>query len=210
MSIIFLIIIIVFLSYLGLITWSFWKRKKIFGIFLILIPILIFGVLLLISNWTFIGLTKDIYSIKYKVEKKLFYFDSSRDFHGDGFSIKIDSLKIEDKNYFAQIDFNDLNKYPKRHYHLGDRKISKWKKTPIEKCDSLQYNFAVNPSSEWIHLNSTDLDNISSNIDLTKKQLNETGNYYAYFFKDHPYGLYGIDLYLICPKKGLIIEINKQ
>jgi len=210
MSMLFLILTIVFLSYFSLIIWSFWKRKKLLGILLIVIPILLFGVLILISNWNFIGLTKDIYSKKYKVEKELFYFDSSRDFHGDGFSIKIDSLKAKDKDYFTQIGFNELSNYPKRHYHISDRKICKWKKTPIEICDSLQYSFALNPTSEWLHINSTDLDKIESYIGLTKKLLNESGNYYAYFFRDHPYGLYGIDLYLISPKKGLIIEINKQ
>ncbi len=210
MSIFFLIIIVVFLSYLGLIIWSFIKKRRLLGISLIVIPIILFGILILISNWNFIGLTKDIYSKNYKTEKELFYFDSARDFHGDGFSIKVDSLKKEDKDYFTQIDFNELKKFPLRHYHLSDRKICKWKKTPIELMDSLQYNFALNPTSVWIHINSKDLDKIESKIDLTRKLLNESGSYYAYFFKDHPYGLYGIDLYLISPKNGLIIEINKQ
>lgn len=210
MSIFFLILIFLFLSYLGLIIWSFLKRKKLIGILLIVIPILLFGILLLISNWTFIGLKKDIYSKKYKVEKKLFYFDSSRDFHGDGFSIKVDSLKSGDIDYFTRIDFNELRKFPKRHYHLSDRQIGNWKKTPFENIDSLQYNFALTPTSDWIYIDSLDLKRIEKYVDLTKDLLNEQGNYYAYFFRDHPYGLYGIDLYLISPKIGLIIEINKQ
>lgn len=193
-----------------MIIWSFFRKKKILGSLLILIPVLLFGILTLVANWNFIGLTKDIYSKNYEVEKELFYFDSSRDFHGDGFSIKIDSLEKSDKDYFVQIDFNELEEFPKRHYHLSDRIISKWKKTPINEADSLQYNFALNPTSEWIHISSDDLDQIESKLLLTKKLLNESGNYYAYFFKDHPYQLYGIDLYLISPKNGLIIEINKQ
>ncbi|MEA3495307.1 MAG: hypothetical protein U9R42_04655 [Bacteroidota bacterium] len=210
MSIFFLIIIFLLLSYLSLVIWSFWKRKRLLGTVLIVIPVLLFGILILISNWTFIGLTKDIYSKKYKAEKELFYFDSSRDFHGDGFSIKVDSLKKSDIDYFSQIDFMELKTYPKRHYHLGDYRISNWKKTPIDISDSLQYKFALIPSSEWIHLNTSDLGKIDKYIDLSKGLLNESGNYYAYFFRDHPYGLYGIDLYLISPKNGLIIEINKQ
>jgi hypothetical protein len=186
------------------------RKRKLLGTLLIVIPILLFGVLVLISNWNFIGLTKDIYTKKYKAEKELFYFDSSRDFHGDGFSIKVDSLKTEDKDYFAHIEYNRLKIFPKRHYHLSDRRISNWKKTPIDLNDSLQYNFALNPTSDWIHINSIELDEIKSKIILTKKLLNESGNYYAYFFRDHPHGLYGIDLYLISPKRGLIIEINKQ
>ena len=92
----FILISILILGYIGFVIWTFIKRKYRIGCFLIGIPILLYGFLFLISNWTLIGIKKDIYSKKYKTEKVIFSFDTNRDFHGDGFSIKVDSLKKQD------------------------------------------------------------------------------------------------------------------
>lgn len=206
----FILISILILGYIGFVIWTFIKRKYRIGCFLIGIPILLYGFLFLISNWTLIGIKKDIYSKKYKTEKVIFSFDTNRDFHGDGFSIKVDSLKKQDIRYFSEIDLNYLENYPKRNYHLNDYRIGKWKKTPVDSSDSLQYQFALVPYDKWIFINPIDSEKIQPYIDLTKKLLDESGNYYAYLFRDHPYGFYGLDLFLISPKNGLIIAINKQ
>ncbi len=209
MFVLILFLLILSLIYIWFIIRFFIKRKFFLGFSIILVPVLITGSLFLYSHSRYIGLTKDIYSIDYTPEKHVLFFDTKRDFRGYGFSLKVDSLKASDIQYFKNAPVDFFNNYPKRHYHIGNYAINKWKKTEISPSDARQYVF-IDPNEKWALISKTDSIKISPYLNLAKALLKEQGNYYAYFFRGRSKGLDCMDMYIISYKHGLIIEINKQ
>lgn len=172
----------------------------------------LFLTLVLWANWDFIGLTKDTFSINYGTKKAVFSFDTERDFHGDGFSIEVYQLDKKSQEYFRKPPADFFEKYPKRHYHLGDYKIYKWAKTPQSQDDIVRTSFAMRPDTTYQSWQfATDKGyGIKKYLSYADSLLKTKGNYYAMFFRDHPYGVYGIDLYIISPKEGTLTKINRQ
>lgn len=185
----------------------------------------IFAISLIWVNWRFIGLTKDTFSINYGIDKTILSFDSERDFHGDGFSIEVFQLDKESKDYYINPPLDFFSNYPKRLYHLNDCEIIKWRKTPQRRDDIFKTSFAI----EDAYYESPPLDSMNGSLGRTplicspedyheiekyllysEKILNTSGSYYSMFFCDHSYKLYAIDLFIISPKDGILIKINKQ
>jgi hypothetical protein len=164
-------------------------------------------ILLFIANYKFIGLTKAIYGINYKTEKTIFKYDPERDFHGDGFSITIDSVLENEIVNFEKTIKSRPNVYPKRHYHLGKFEIIKWKQTPFSISDSIPVNFATAVDGDIKLIGNEE---VIKYLKKSKNMLEESGNYYALFFRDHPYKLYGVDIFIVCPRNNEVIAINKQ
>lgn len=186
------------------------RTKKILSA--VLISVGVFAGFVIWANWSFFGLTKDTFSLNYGTEEEIFSFDTDRDFHGDGFSIKVEKLDKKSQEYFKNppIEFYDL--YPKRHYHLGDFEIYKWTKTPANQVDIYKTDFATKPDEEFKSWKFPDKKNkdIDEYLNYTDSLLKTEGNYFAMFFRDHPYQLYGIDLFVISPTEGILIKINRQ
>jgi hypothetical protein len=172
-----------------------------------------YALLDLISNWSFIGLDRAIYGAKIKNRKIIFEYDPERDFHGDGYSLKIESA---DKDGFGKfIEAVRKNKYPSRHYHLGEFEIRKWKETPVRSKDSLAVWFALNPDTIWWddttkRFSQRPYDSVVSELKKVKSLVASGKSYYALYFRDHPHRLYGVDLYLVNPETGFIVTINRQ
>ena len=144
MSIFFLIIIFLFLSYLGLIIWSFWNRKNLRGILLLVIPILLFGILLLISNWTFIGLKKDIYSKKYKTEKeyKAIY----------GFLKEVDSKALQSSTNNLITAFKNFFQGLKESRKVGHPRLKSRKNKQSYTTYNINNNIRINFESKLLKL----------------------------------------------------------
>lgn len=199
-----------------------WK-KVVLILFSILAGIL--AILTLWANWRFIGLTKDTFGINYGTDKTILSFDTERDFHGDGFSIEVYQLDQESVEYYKNPPPDFFTNYPKRHYHLGEYVIFRWLKTPQRRDDIFKTSFAnedayyesppidsMNGSLGRVPLicSPEDYHEIEKYLLYSKKILNTPGSYYSMFFCDHPYKLYAIDLFIISPKDGILIKINKQ
>lgn len=166
--------------------------------------------LLLWSQWEFISLTKDTFSIDYSTKKELFSFESNRDFHGDGYSIEVSLLDSTSKEYFSNPPSNFFTEFPKRHAKLGDYKIYKWAKTPQRLDDVYRTTFATKLDTTAAAFATDNREAIEKYMNYSNRLLNSEGNYYSMFFREHPYGLYGIDLYIISPKEGTLVIINRQ
>jgi hypothetical protein len=182
--------------------------KKI--LIIISIPVLLYLAIKLWSTYSYKSLTKDIFGINFQIENNLFSHQSNRDFHGDGFSIIIDKLNQKSTDYFKNIPVGFFEKYPKRHYHLGDYRIYKWRKTPVREEDLFRIDFAVNPEEGYKAIHPYNFKEIDKQLNYTELLLMKEGNYYAMFFAEHPNGLFGIDLFVISPEEGIVVKINRQ
>jgi hypothetical protein len=111
---------------------------------------------------------------------------------GEGFTFEI--YKLDDKiaNYFRRPDKVFFESFPANKFET-----TKWKKTPIVEMEIV--DFVTPKYGNW----SEKLKNeIIEKQNLVKQISREQGSYYA-FRNSH-----GTDLYLISPKKKIIIFIN--
>lgn len=157
------------------------------------------------------SIRKSIFGVNYTVIKEIYADDTERDFHEDGFSISVDSISKIDAKYFSNPPKEFFNKYPKKSFHLSKYKIHTWKKTPFNINDTIEIDFATNLStndSDSYVFNSRTL--VMQNLTRVSKLLNEQGSLYAFSFRNHPFKLYGVDLYVIDTKGRKIYMINRQ
>lgn len=204
------IAILLVLSYIGLIFVYFKLKNFKIALVLILVPFILYGGLVIYGYIYSISYKTNIYSLNYKQEETLYDYDTERDFHGDGYSIKVDSISKSDIDYFKNIDFEILKKYPLYHYHSNEYRIERWKKTPFDLKDTLPCWLAFHHFGKII-LNGLDEGNkFNKYSNMAQQFLSDSGNYYSYFFYEHPYGCNSVDLFIISPKNAIIIEINNQ
>lgn len=174
---------------------------------LLITTIIVFVILAIVANYKFIGLEKATFGIKFKNPKIIYQYDTERDFHGDGITLEVIKVSKIDIDKFIKIMQTDKNRYPKRHYHYGDYEIRPWKKAPKDNNDALQINFGCEIPKNRIH---EEVDSVFKYLSLAKKYLDMDDTYYAMFFKDHPYEMYGIDLFIVNTNENVIIIINRQ
>lgn len=111
---------------------------------------------------------------------------------GEGFTFEIYKLNDEMANYFTNPDKGFFEYYPNKKFETG-----KWQETPIIDTEFLNYITPI--YGNWSKRLKKEIEEKQM---IVKQISNERGSYFA-IRETH-----GTDLYLISPKKKLIIYIN--
>lgn len=182
--------------------------------FIKIVALIVLGIIVLILGFCYFkskSEEKAIFTIAYSVVNEIYTDDTQRDFHGDGFSITVDSISNDDANYFSNPPNVFFTDYPKEIMHINKYEMHKWKKTPFTIKDTTALHFALNlspkDSDSYVF---KDRVAVIKNLTAMSKKLNQPGNLYAFAFRNHPYGLYGIDLFLIDIKGHKVYKVNRQ
>lgn len=168
--------------------------------------------LFLWSNRSIRGPLKTYFGINYKIEKELLSYNSKRDLMNDGLSIEVVKLDLSSKEYFQNPPLSFFTEYPKRHFHSGNYDIYKWKKTPVTGIEKFRTNIATLKEDKYVSRKSglADADEINNYLAYTDTLLRTAGNYYSMVFSGDSSSLYGIDLYVISPKDGIVVQIFRE
>ncbi len=183
------------------------KIKKI-----ITLSFLLMGIIVTFIFYNYRRDKVDVFGVNYYLVKTIYKIDSDRDFHEDGFSIKIDSISAADALYFTKPPTSFFNDFPKETGHSSQYAIFNWQNTPISVTDTIAVHFIPKIGLQTLERYAFNDEEaiILTKLNEVSKELQTKGNYYAYFFRDHPNGLYGVDLFVINPKKRLIYIMNRQ
>ena len=125
----------------------------------------------------------------------IYEYETERAFNGDGYSIWIYKIDDQTAEYFKNPKAEFFTKYPSAELR-SHWETELWKKTPFDKQEKKFLNFA--------HSNLEELEFELEDL------LYEKGNYYAYKYYMHSYGIGNIDFYIICPNRKLIVQINNN
>lgn len=140
--------------------------------------------------------TKNLTNKSFILKKPIHEWDSERHFNGDGSSIAIYPLSEELSSYFSKPDSIFFKDYPKKGIR-NDWEVSNWTETPLKKEHFSAFSFVS-------YLNDK-----SSDYNL-EELLNDSGNYYSFYFYQH-YEFYGnVDFYILCPKEKILIVMNQN
>ena len=123
----------------------------------------------------------------------IYEYETERAFNGDGYSIWIYKIDDQTAKYFENPKAEFFTKYPSAELR-SHWETEYWKKTPFDKQEKKFLDFAYSTLDE-LEFELEDL-------------LYEKGNYYAYKYYMHRYGIGNIDFYIICPNRKLIVQIN--
>lgn len=197
------LIIFLLLILAGLIFWSvkiikFYRQKRIKAA---LINTVIFGLIVLAAcwelrliplsaDWDFRNKTKDLTGKQFWAWNDYRYEEIG--VRGEGFTFEIYKLNNEISAYFTKPDKDFFERFP-----LEEFETTKWRETPI--LDTGLVGFVTPIYGNW----SSSLQKEIKEKQLIVRQVaNDKGSYYA-VRKSH-----GTDLYLISPKRKIIICIN--
>jgi len=111
---------------------------------------------------------------------------------GEGFTFEIYQLNNEMAVYFANPEKDFFTSYPAKRFNA-----TKWRKTPVEETDVVEFMTPI--YGTWRQSLQVE---IQEQQKLVKEISSEEGSYYS-IRNSH-----GTDLYLISPKKKVIIYIN--
>lgn len=200
----YLIILLLLVSVLiGLIFWLYkivnlYRQKKTKPA---VVNSIIFGLLTLIicwelrliplsADWDFRNKTKELTGKQFWAWNDYRYNEFG--VRGEGFTFEIYKLNDEIAEYFTNPDQDFFDSFPKEKFET-----SKWKKTPI--LDTELVNFVTPLYGNW----SQNLrEKIGEKQKIVKQVAFDEGSYYA-VRKSH-----GTDLYIISPKRKILIYIN--
>jgi hypothetical protein len=200
----YLFILLLFLLIIvGLLFWlikiyKFYRQKRtktaavnsiIFGL-LVLIICWELRIIPLSENWDFSNKTKELTGKQFWSWNDYRYEDVG--IRGEGFTFEIYKLNDEVANYFANPDKEFFEGFPSKTFET-----TKWKETPI--IDTQLVNFVTPVYGNW----SKSLQKEILEKQLIVKQIaKEKGSFYAFRQAG------GTDLYLISPKRKVLIYIN--
>jgi hypothetical protein len=123
----------------------------------------------------------------------IYEYETQRAFNGDGYSIWIYKIDDQTAEYFKQPKEEFFTKHPRTGLR-SHWEPEFWKKTPFDKQEQKFLDFA-----------DSSLDDLDFELE---DLLYEKGNYYAYEYYMHSFGVGNIDFYILCPKRKLIVKIN--
>ncbi len=123
----------------------------------------------------------------------IYEYETERAFNGDGYSIWIYKIDDQTVEYFKNPKEEFFTKHPSTELR-SQWETEFWKKTPFDKQEKKFLDFA-HTTLEKLEFELEDL-------------LYEKGNYYAYKYYMHSYGIGNIDFYIICPNRKIIVQIN--
>lgn len=200
----YLIILLVLIAIIvGLVFWlvkifKFYRQKRtkiavvnsvIFGL-LILLACWELRLIPLSADWDFRNKTKDLTGKQFWAWNDYRYDEMG--IRGEGFTFEIYKLNDEMVEYFAKPDKDFFERFP-----VDNFETSKWRETPI--LDTELINFVTPTYGNWSKSLQKEIEEKQI---IVRQVANENGSYYA-VRKSH-----GTDLYLISPKRKIIIYIN--
>ncbi len=198
-----LIFLLLILFIVGIVFWlikilKFYRQKRTK---IAVINSMILGLLTLIicweariiplsPDWDFRNKTKDLTGHQFWSWNDYRYDEMG--IRGEGFTFEIYQLNEETAKYFINPDKDFFEKFPNEIFAT-----TKWKKTPLQ--DTVLLNFVTPKYGNW----SKSLQNeIKEKQIIVRQVANDKGSYYA-VRQSH-----GTDLYLISPRRKIIIYIN--
>ena len=198
-----LIFILLILVIVGLIFWlvkifKFYRQKRTK---IAVINSVIFGLLTLVigwelrviplsADWDFRNKTKDLTGKQFWSWNDYRYDEMG--IRGEGFTFEIYELNDETANYFANPDKDFFEHFPSKIFET-----TKWKETPV--IDTELVNFVTPIYGNWSQ--SLQKEILEKQL-IVKQVAKEKGSYYAFRQSQ------GTDLYLISPKRKILIYIN--
>lgn len=193
----FLLVIAAFIFWLAKI-YRFYRQKRtkiaavnsiIFGLLILYISWEL-RIIPLSADWDFRNKTKELTGKQFWSWNDYRYDEIG--IRGEGFTFEIYKLNDEVANYFENPDKAFFEQFPSKTFET-----TKWRETPI--VDSELVNFVTPMYGNWSY---------SLRKEILEKQLivkqvaNDKGSYYAVRRSG------GTDLYLISPKRKIIVYIN--
>lgn len=142
------------------------------------------------SNWDFRNKTKELTGKQFWAWNNYRYDEVG--IRGEGFTFEIYNLNEQIAKYFTRPPRDFFTDFPSNKFET-----TKWKETPI--LDTVLINFVTPVYGNWSRNLQKKIEEQQSIVRLVAK---EGGSFYA-FRKSH-----GTDLYLISPKRKIIIYIN--
>lgn len=200
----YLIILLVLIAIIvGLIFWlvkiiKFYRQKRtkiavansvIFGL-LILITCWELRLIPLSADWDFRNKTKDLTGKQFWAWNDYRYDEIG--IRGEGFTFEIYKLNDEMVKYFAKPDKDFFERFP-----VDNFETTKWRHTPV--LDTGLIDFVTPTYGNWSKSLQKEIEEKQI---IVRQVANENGSYYA-VRKSH-----GTDLYLISPRRKIIIYIN--
>jgi hypothetical protein len=153
---------------------------------------------------------KAIFSINYHEEKELFVINTPSFFKKTGISVSLLQLKNSDIHYFEKPSADFFDNYPQlpSSFHKNWN-IIKWKSTPYNNVDNQYIKIALSDNEDDLFLDEDVVPNLIQTLHFVRSLLDEQGNYYAILYKLNHNNKYSVTLYLVSPKRNLLVEINR-
>jgi len=175
-----------------------------FGFFLAVLILVGYGF------YTKIKEKKAIFSLNYHEEKELFVINSPGFFNKSGISVSLLQLKNSDIHYFEKPPADFFDYYPKLPSPFYKNwNIIKWKNTPSKKVDNQYIKIALSDNEDDLFLDEDVVPNFIQTLHFVRSLLDEQGNYYAILYKLNDNNKYKVNLYVVSPKRNLLVEINR-
>lgn len=154
---------------------------------------------------------KAIYNINYHTEKELYVINSPWFFKKPGISVLLLQLKDSDIQFFKSPPADFFSSYPQLPSSSYKKwKIIKWKNTPFYKADSQYVKFALADTEDDFFLEEDVLPDLIQTLHFVSSIISESGNYYAILYKIDSDRKYSVDLFLVSPKRKLLVEIKRR
>ena len=153
---------------------------------------------------------KAIFSINYHVDKELYVLNSTWFFNKPRISVSLVQLEDEDIRFFKNPPTDFFYNYPQLP-SLSYKKwnIVKWKQTPYIKIDSQYVKIALDINKNAFFLDNDALSDVMKALNFVNNIVSEKGNYYAILYKIRDNN-YSVDLFVVSPKRKLLVEINRR
>ena len=153
---------------------------------------------------------KAIFSINYHVDKELYVLNSPWFFNKPRISVSLLQLKDGDIGFFQNPSADFFYNYPKLPSSYKKWNIVKWKQTPYNKIDSQYVKIALDASGGAFFLEEDVVPDVIEALNFVSNVISEQGNYYAILYKLHAENKYSVDLFVVSPKRKLLVEINRR
>lgn len=140
-----------------------------------------------------------LFRVAVKLPNPLFFYDSSRDFHGDGYSIDVYDLPKAIRNRFEKFDEKEMEEYPRKPDYRSKWKVSRWHRTPATKEDVKYVDFAL-------HWHGSD--EVTRFQRAIRTCVSNGGSYVAYFYQDFGQRTENVDLYIVDLAGDRLYSIN--
>ena len=154
---------------------------------------------------------KAIFSVNYHVDKELYVLNSPWFFNKPRISVSLFQLKDKDIRFFQNPSADFFSNYPQLPSPSYKKwNIVKWKQTPYNKVDSEYVKIALDVSEGAFFLEEDVMPDVTEALNFVRNVIAEQGNYYAILYKLHADNKYSVDLFVVAPKRKLLVEINRR
>lgn len=146
--------------------------------------------------------THDLFGRSFALSSPRLSYYSSRDFHGDGYSIEVFKTSETLSRWASSPPADFTATYPVRPSYRSHWSGVHWRQTPISADDRKFLEFALSE-----HAGGSDL---KAAKELLERLANEPGHYFAYFNYMHEEHVGDLDFFLLSPSKRVFILVNSN